>query len=180
MACWTHGDFGAVTVEEFAAVDEPGAAALHGTDDATLIAEGSDVLIYGDGGAGKTTLALDLAFHLAGGTSWLDIPIARRLRLLMIESEGPRPMFRAKIKCKLAAWAGPELQGRVSLFAEPWGEFVFTDPAWREALAERVRADEIDVPIAGPGQLHRLAVSLKPERGLEPLTSCLQDRCSTS
>ena len=50
-------DVRVVTLEKFVAVDEPGAAALLGTEDAALIPEGGDVMIYGDGGAGKTTLA---------------------------------------------------------------------------------------------------------------------------
>ena len=32
-------------------------------------------MFYGDGGAGKTTLAIDLAFHLAAGEDWLGIPV---------------------------------------------------------------------------------------------------------
>ena len=42
----------------------------------TLIPEGGDVMVYGDGGAGKTTLCLDLACHLAAGDDWLGIPVA--------------------------------------------------------------------------------------------------------
>src|SRR4029077_4443461 len=43
-----------VTFAAFAAVDEPGAEALLGTDDQALIAADSDAMMYGDGGAGKT------------------------------------------------------------------------------------------------------------------------------
>ena len=46
-------------------------------------------MVYGDGGAGKTTLCLDLACHLAGGDEWLGIDVAAPLSVLLIENEGP-------------------------------------------------------------------------------------------
>ena len=45
-----------VTLDEFAAVDEPGADAILGDADSALIPEGGDAMVYGDGGVGKTTL----------------------------------------------------------------------------------------------------------------------------
>ena len=140
-----------VTAEEFAAVEEPGADALLGDRDDALIAVGSDVMIFGAGGTGKTTLAIDLAFHLAAGSeSWLGIPVARPVRVLIIENEGPRALLRAKFRRKLAAWMIPALKGRLTIFERPWGEFTFTDGDWTDALAEKVAEDEIDVLIAGP------------------------------
>ncbi len=143
-------EFRVSTLEDFAAVEEPGADALVGSEDAALIPKGGDVMIYGDGGAGKTTLTLDLGLHLAAGAAWLGIRVARPIRVLVIENEGPRPLFRSKLRRKLAGWDGPPLQGRVGIFESPWGEFTFTDEEWRTALAARVRDDEIDVLIAGP------------------------------
>ena len=67
-----------VTLAEFAAVDEPGAGALVGPENATLLPENGDVMLYGDGGAGKTTLTIDLAFHLAAGCDWLGMTVARQ------------------------------------------------------------------------------------------------------
>ena len=139
-----------VTVEEFAAVEEAGAGALVGTKDAVLIPEGGDVMLYGDGGAGKTTLALDLGVHLAAGEGWLDIPIARPVDVLVVENEGPRPLFRTKVKRKLAGWKGSALGGRMSILERPWAEITFADPWWRSTIAEEVRNSEIDVLIAGP------------------------------
>ena len=54
-----------VSIEDFAAIEEAGAAGLVGDADEALIPEGGDVMFYGDGGAGKTTLSIDLACHLA-------------------------------------------------------------------------------------------------------------------
>jgi hypothetical protein len=139
-----------VPLETFAAVEEAGCDALLGTQDAALIPEGGDIMLYGDGGAGKTSLTIDGGFHLAAGATWLDIRVARPVRVLVIENEGPRPLFRAKLRRKLAAWAGPPLEGRIGIFEEPWGAFTFMDDAWRTALATAIRDGEIDVLIAGP------------------------------
>ncbi len=94
------------TIEEFAAHDEPGADPLLGGPDDVVVPENGDVMCYGDGGAGKTTLMVDLACHLAAGDAWLGIPVARKLRVLLIENEGPRPLYRSKLRRKLAAWEG--------------------------------------------------------------------------
>lgn len=139
------------SLEKFVAVEERGASPLVGSGDDVLIAEGGDALVYGDGGAGKTTLTIDLAFHLAAGDAWLGVPVARPVRVLLIEAEGPRPLFRRKLKRKLNGWTGSPVQGHLAIFDEPWAsEFTFTDAAWRAALAERVREGEFDVLVAGP------------------------------
>ena len=138
------------SLEAFAAVDEPGAQALVGGEDAALIPEGGDVLIYGDGGAGKTTLSIDLACHLGAGKDWLGIPVPRRARVLLIENEGPRALFRRKLRRKLDGWTGPTLDGHISVVQHPWSEFTFADATWRHALAATIAENEIDVLIVGP------------------------------
>ncbi len=87
-----------VSADAFVDVDEAGAAALVGDDENVLVPEGGDVMFYGDGGAGKTTLMLDLALHLAAGDDWLGILVERPVRVAIIENEGPRPLFRAKLR----------------------------------------------------------------------------------
>jgi AAA domain len=139
-----------VTLEEFIGVDEPGAQALLGDDDAALIPEGGDVMIYGAGGAGKTTLAVDLAFHLAGGEAWLGIPVPRPATVLLIENEGPRPLLRKKLERKLKTWTGGKLAGRLRVFDRPWGEFSLGTEEWRQRLADVVATHKIDVVIVGP------------------------------
>jgi hypothetical protein len=138
------------TLEEFVDVDEAGAQPLLGDDDNSLIPEGSDVMLYGNGGAGKTTLSIDLACHLAAGDDWLTISIPRPVRVLIIENEGPRPLLRRKLRRKKEAWQGSPLAGRVSVFVRPWGEFSFSTAEWRANLAQIVREREIDVVVAGP------------------------------
>jgi hypothetical protein len=139
-----------VTLDEFADADEPGAAAILGTTDAALIPEGGDVMTYGDGGVGKTTLLVDLGVHLAAGDDWLGIPIPRPRRVLLVENEGPRPLFRRKLQRKRDGWKGGELRDRILVLERPWGQLRFTDDEWKQRLADVVREREIDVVIAGP------------------------------
>jgi AAA domain len=113
-------DVTVVTLDQFAAVHEPGADALLGDAADALIPAGGDVMVYGDGGAGKTTLTIDLACHLAAGDDWLGITVARPVNVLLIENEGPRALFRAKADRKVKAWAGSPLGGRVRVVEKPW------------------------------------------------------------
>jgi hypothetical protein len=143
-------EFDIVTLDAFCAVDEPGAAALVGDEDGAVIPEGGDVMFYGDGGAGKTTLCVDLALHLAAGDDWLGLPVARKARVLIVENEGPRPLFREKLRRKRRGWAGSSVGDRVCVLAEPWAKLSFADPEAREVLAAAICAHEIDVVIVGP------------------------------
>jgi hypothetical protein len=139
-----------VTVDEFAAVEEPGAAAILGTPDSALIPEGGDAMVYGDGGVGKTTLMIDLACHLAAGDDWLGLPVARAVRVLVVENEGPRPLFRRKLERKRKGWTGSPVEDRLLIVEQPWGQFSFANRDWRRRLADAIRAREVDVVVIGP------------------------------
>ncbi len=102
------------------------------------------------GGAGKTTLAIDLACHLAAGDPWLVFPVRRPARALLVENEGPRPLYRRKLRRKLAGWTGSPLEGRVYAMEAPWARLSFADPDALQRLAATVRELEIDVVIVGP------------------------------
>jgi hypothetical protein len=143
-------DLRVVTLAEFAAVDEPGADALLGDGDGVLIPRSGVVTFYGDGGAGKTTLSLDMLLHLAAGDDWLGVRVPRPARVLVIENEGPRALFRAKLRRRLAAWQGSSLDDRVSVLEHPWALFDFTEPDHADALADVIREREIDVVVVGP------------------------------
>jgi hypothetical protein len=143
-------------IEQFAAVDEPGATPLvvAAQSDATLravIPAGGLVLEYGDGGAGKTTKLIDVACHLAAGAEWCGVlsPV-RPLRIAWIEAEGPRPMMRAKFRAKLAAWQGPPIDGRLLVLDEPWAQFTFRNERLRWDLTTELDRHLIDLVIAGP------------------------------
>ena len=146
-----------VTVREFAAVDEASGEALLGDAENTLLSAGGLVVFYGKGGGGKTTLEVDLSMHLAAGIPWLGVAVPRRCRVLLIENEGPRGMFRAKLEAKLAAWRGPQDLDYLTVLEQPWGTFTFADEAMRLQLAATVREQSIDIIAAGP--VHRLGVT---------------------
>jgi AAA domain len=136
-----------VTAPEFAAVEEPGADPLLGEAGEAVIPEGGDVMLYGDGGASKTTLSIDLACHLAAGDPWLGIPIPKPARVLLIEAEGPRPLFRQKIRAKLERWHGSDLGGRLLVWERPWADFSFPNA---EGVAPEIARQEVDVLLVGP------------------------------
>ncbi len=131
----------------FAAVDEPGAEPLVGSNGEVLIPEGGDVMIYGDGGASKTTLGIDCACHLAAGDDWLEAPVPKPTRVGLIEAEGPRALFRRKLRRKLEQWAGSEIEDRLQVLESPWAEFRFPST---EEMASEVAEGELDVLIVGP------------------------------
>lgn len=136
-----------VIAREFADVVEPGADPLVGSDGDALIPEGGDVMIYGDGGASKTTLAIDLGLHLAAGANWLGVEVPRPVRVLLVEAEGPRPLFRTKVRTKLDGWEGPDPGERLEVWEAPWARFRFPDA---EEVAELVGRREVDVLVVGP------------------------------
>jgi hypothetical protein len=145
---WT--DIEITPAAAFGDVDEPGAESLLGTVDQNLIPVGGEAMLYGDGGTGKTTLAIDLAVHLAAGADWLGIPVQRPARVLLIENEGPRPLFRRKLRRKLSGWDGPELDGRLLVWAQPWAGFTFAEQELRAQLARAIYEHELDLVVAGP------------------------------
>lgn len=135
----------------FVSQTEPSSEPLLGTADNTLLPLGGTLMMYGDGGAGKTTLTIDAVSHLASGASWLGIPVERPVRTLLIENEGPRGKFRQRLSEKHASWNGhAPFSPNVSVLEEPWTRFTLRDPAHRLALASTVDAEEIDLVVMGP------------------------------
>jgi hypothetical protein len=141
-----------VPLDEFTALDEPSAEPLLGDEHDTVLSAGGALVFYGDGGAGKTTLEVDLVFHLAAGLDWLELPIPHPVKVLVIENEGPRGKFRVKLREKLAAWDGPPIDERIHVLEEPWALFTFAADAHREALRELIEEHAFDVVAAGPVQ----------------------------
>lgn len=138
-----------VTLDEFVEVNEPGADPLLGAPGEAVIPESGDVMIYGDGGASKTTLSFDLALHLAAGDDWLGIPIPKPVEVLLIEAEGPRPLLRKKLRRKRDGWLGSDLGERLHVTERPWADFRFPG-AVAEEVADLIGEMEIDVLIIGP------------------------------
>jgi hypothetical protein len=141
-----------VALEEFAAADEASAEPLLGDEHDTILSAGGMLVFYGDGGAGKTTLEVDLVFHLAAGLDWLGLRVPRPLKILVIENEGPRGKFRVKLRDKLGAWDGPPISDRIQVLEEPWALFTFGADTHREALRNLIEEHGFDVVAAGPVQ----------------------------
>jgi hypothetical protein len=138
-------------LEEFAAVDEPGAQPLAtAAAGGVVIPAAGIVLVYGTGGAGKTTLVIDLCFSLAVGDSWLGLVESDRpLRIALVENEGPRPEFRRKLRSKLET-TERELDGRIVALEEPWAALSLANEQHRRALALALVEHEADLLVLGP------------------------------
>jgi len=115
------------------------------------------MIVYGDGGAGKTTLEVDLALHLAAGADWLGLPVPAPCRVLVLENEGPRGRFRLKLRARLAAWGGPAPSSHLFVVDEPWAGFSFAHPALRDGLVASCAELGVDVLCAAP--LHELGTT---------------------
>jgi hypothetical protein len=139
-----------VPLADFVAVEEETAEPLLGTGDATILPRSGRLLMYGDGGAGKTTLSLDAAAHIASGTNWIGLHVEQPYRILIIENEGPRGKFRQRLGEKIRSWQGEPFSDNVFVLEEPWTRFTFETEAHREHLAIFCATLEIDIVMVGP------------------------------
>lgn len=148
-----------VTFEAFVARREPQAKPLAlDADGGTVVSAAGLGMVYGTGGAGKTTLWLDAAMHFAAGIPWLGgavVPV-RKLRVAWIENEGPREEFRRKLERKVALWRGRVKRERLRVLDQPWSRYDLRRADHREALARVVSEAHVDLLIVGP--LHRLGM----------------------
>jgi AAA domain/DnaB-like helicase N terminal domain len=148
-----------VTFEQFVARPEAQAEPLAvDADGGTVLAATGVVMVYGTGGAGKTTLMLDGAVHFAAGVEWLDGQVrpVRKLRVAWIENEGPREEFRRKLERKLGLWRSRVKRDRLHVLDRPWSRYDLRRDDHREALARVVRDAAVDLLVIGP--LHRLGM----------------------
>jgi len=146
----TTVEFSFSTAEQFAAVEEESSEVLLGGGENVAMVAGGTGISFGDGGAGKSTLELDKALHLVTGKTWLGLRVPRKLRVLIVENDGPRGPFRKKIRKKLASWDGSDPEGRLHVLREPWGEVNVALEEHRQQLAAYIREHEIDLLLAGP------------------------------
>ena len=140
-----------VSAAEFAAVDEPGAAAILGDRDGAADPRGRrrDVLRRR---RRRQDDALDRP----------RLPPCRRRRLARhpVAAAGARPARResrgrgrssgASSSASSTLWRVSPLDDRLQVLEEPWAAFSFADQAWRDRARRRDREREIDVVIVGP------------------------------
>jgi hypothetical protein len=140
----------ALTLDRFIEERSSFPTALVGdVDGDVLIPAAGLALIFAKGGRGKTTLIVDLAFHGASGIDWLGITIARPLRVLFIENEGPREPFRAKLERKRDAWPH-QIRGALLVHSRTWGAFTLGDPEQATHLRACIEKERIDLVIGDP------------------------------
>lgn len=142
-----------IAADEFASIREPDAAAVVvDADGSTVVPSTGVVLMYGDGGAGKTTLTLDGVCHFVAGVEWLG-GLLRPVRPLVvgwIENEGPSEEFRRKVERKLADWHDRLDPGRLVVMNEPWARFTLREETHRAELAAEIERHGIELLVAGP------------------------------
>lgn len=149
MPSGSSGD-GFLSLDDFLAQTEDLAPALLGTDAESYLARGGLLIEAGEGGGSKTTLMLDAVAHMASGTDWLGIPVARPVRFAVIENEGARAKFRQKFAEKAEAWPGERFEQNVFVYQAPWGSFSFAEPSQRAELRRFCAAEAIDVVVGDP------------------------------
>jgi hypothetical protein len=148
---WLQTRVQIVPLADFISTEEETAEALLGTGEETILPAGGMMLMYGDGGAGKTTLTVDACCHLAAGNEWLSLPVEKPVRITLIENEGPRGKFRQMLKQKAVAWNGHgDFIPNVHVLEEPWTRFTLKEEAHRQALAVHIVRTETDVVVMGP------------------------------
>lgn len=139
-----------VPLTDFISVEDDVVEPLIGSADETLLPVNGMLLMYGDGGAGKTTLSVDALAHVASATSWLGLPIPNAVKVVLIENEGPRGPFRQRLAKKVATWAGGAFAPNVSVLEEPWSQFTLGDATYRTELAQEIERLQADLVIIGP------------------------------
>ncbi len=139
-----------VTLEQFVSVEEEASDPLLGEPDDTILPADGLLLMYGDGGAGKTTLSIDALAHLASGTPWIGLTVPRPLRILLIENEGPRSPFRIRLGKKIKTWDRAPFAPNVTVLEEPWTRFTLENEAYRSQLADAIDQTDTDLVVVGP------------------------------
>jgi hypothetical protein len=139
----------ALPLDEFRSELDEAHTPLLGNDAATIIPSEGLVVVAGQPGVGKTTVVLDLVLSLASGVEWLGMDVPRPLNVLLVENEGPQPMFRAKLDRKASSWPH-ERVGEVWVQTWRWGLFSLSDQDARAQLRMFCAEQPVDVIVGDP------------------------------
>lgn len=136
------------TLSAFIALKSGAPAALLGDEAETLLPVAGFGMLGAKGGKGKTTLTADAVFHLASGVEWLGFKVPRPVRILVIENEGPRELFRRKLEAKLAAWPHEIPPDAIHIYDADWAAFTLTSEAGR--LRSYIAEHRIELVVGDP------------------------------
>ena len=139
----------ALPLDRFLGLGLDPAEPLLGDTGENLVPRGGLVVLAGKPGVGKTTLALDLVFHLASGREWLGLPVGRPLNVLVVENEGPAQLFQHKLKHKAGRWDHP-IKGGVHVHTWRWGSLDLTDPDTLAGIRGYLDRESIDLVVGDP------------------------------
>ena len=131
------------TLEEFEQRDLPPAVSLVGSHDGTnLLPRFGWVMPWGPAGSGKTSILVDLLFHVCSGRDWLGYSVERALRVVLVINEGVPGELQLKLRRKRESWPHDDalVRGNLAIYVAPWGEFSFKD----KALVEHARRFAVD------------------------------------
>jgi hypothetical protein len=134
---------------DFLAVEDEEVPAVLGTPTDAVIPEGGLAFLCGLPGVGKSTLTIDLAFHLASGVEWLGVPIQHPRSVLFIENEGPQRKFREKLRKKAEKWPH-KLEGNIHVQTWRWGHYTFRDEQVLAHTREWLENHPVDLIVGDP------------------------------
>ena len=112
------------------------------------------VMPWGPAGAGKTSVLVDLVFHACSGVDWLDFPIDRPLKIVVVINEGVPAGLQDKLRQKTEHWDGDDPLTNLAVYASPWGEFSFKNE--RAAAHARDYALDFEADYVAFDPLHTL------------------------
>lgn len=154
-----------VTLRDFLGADFPPAESLvgHVRRGTNLLPRYGWVIPWGSEGSTKTTLVVDLMFHGASAREWIGYPIPRELRFVAIINEGVPGGLQDKLQQKYDCWDDADVDERIGVYKNPWGEFSFRSERMVRHLRDFARDFEADYVVADP--LHTIGTtgSGKPE-----------------
>jgi len=139
----------ALELGEFISLQLEPPTPLIGDSRNTILPVGGLGIVAGKEGIGKTTLMVDLAFHLASGQDWLGFKIPQPASVLIVENEGPQHAFRVKLQQKLAVWE-PLMPAPIYVQTWSWGGLSFRDKEAHAHAREFLETHELDVVIGDP------------------------------
>jgi hypothetical protein len=139
----------AQNLDQFLAVEDEDVPAVLGTPDDAVIPEGGLAFLCGLPGVGKSTLTIDLAFHLASGVEWLGVPIQHPRSVLFIENEGPQRKFREKLRKKAEKWPH-KLEAQIHVQTWRWGHYTFRDEQVLAHTREWLENHPVDLIVGDP------------------------------